>query len=890
MLRLRRIAITVAVVLALVLALGVAVSVWSVRRSFPQTDGEVEVPGLVGDVRVVRDEYGVPQIYAQNSEDLFFAQGYVQAQDRFFQMDFRRHVTAGRLAELFGPEALPADMFVRTMGWREVAEQEFALLNASTRRYLEAFSEGVNAYLANRSSAQMSLEYAVLGLGGQDYMPEEWTPIDSLAWLKAMAWDLRSNMQDEITRTIASSVLSPGEISELYPAYPADRHQPVVPTGAVVDGRYDADAQPTQPGQPDQPGQSGQPNQPDRTGQPGRPDRAARASRTGYPRSVVRDLAAMNNVASGLPDLLGTGSGIGSNAWAVSSRHTSTGKPLLANDPHLAPSMPGIWYQMGLHCTEVGPQCPFDVSGYTFAGLPGVVIGHNRRIAWGFTNLGADVTDLYVEQVDGDSYRYGDEQLPLKERRERFGVAGGRDVSITVRSTRHGPLMSDVSDELKRVAGLRGRRLAESAGDGAAPQGTEYAVALRWTALQPNQTADSLFAFNTASNWEEFRTAARDFAVPSQNLVYADVDGHIGYQAPGEIPIRKTGAGDWPVPGWDPRYEWAKSPVPFDALPSVLDPKEGFVVSANQAVAGPSYPYYLGDSWSYGYRSDRIADMIRGELSLTVDDMARMQTDSRNGNAAALVPYLLDLNIDARYVSQGQRVLRDWDLQQEVDSAGAAYFNVVWRNLLAAMFHDQLPQEIWPNGDDRWYEVVRGLLRDPSSHWWDDVRTEDVQETRDDILTRAMTQARYEMTRKQARDPRLWTWGHLHQLELVHEPLGTSGIWAVEELFNRGPYDTGGGEDAVNATGWTAPSGYDVDWVPSMRMVVSLDDLDDSRWVNLTGASGHAFNSHYADQFDLWRNGETTPWPFSPQAVQDAAVEELRLVRNRRAGAEDGLG
>jgi penicillin G amidase len=876
-LRLRRIAIALALALVLLLAAGTAVSVWSVRRSFPETDGEVEVPGLVGDVRVVRDQYGVPQIYADSSEDLFFAQGYVQAQDRFFQMDFRRHATAGRLAELFGREALPADMFVRTMGWREVAEEEFARLDADTRSYLEAFSEGVNAYIDQHDPARMSLEYTVLGLDGLDYMPEEWTPVDSLAWLKAMAWDLRSNMQDEIDRTLASSVLSAGEISELYPEYPLDRHAPVVPTGGVVDGSFTAD-----PGAAPRGGARGG------TGGSAR-GRPARASRPAYPPRVIRALADLRDVAGELPRLLGTGSGIGSNAWAVSSRRTNTGKPLLANDPHLAPSTPGTWYQMGLHCTRIGPQCPFDVSGYTFAGLPGVVIGHNRRIAWGFTNLNADVTDLYIEQVEGDSYRYGDGQLPLRTRTERFAVAGGRDVSITVRSTRHGPLLSDVSEELDRVAGLGARRLDPDE-DTPAPEGTELAVALRWTALEPNRTADSLFEFNTAESWADFRAAARDFAVPSQNLVYADVDGHIGYQAPGEIPVRRTGTGDWPVPGWNPAYEWADSPVPFEELPSVLDPKEGFVVSANQAVVGPSYPYHLGDSWSYGYRSERIANLIRGELSLTVDEMAQMQMDSRNGNAAALVPYLLDLNIGARYVRQGQRVLRSWDLRQSADSAGAAYFNVVWRNLLAATFHDQLPEAVWPNGDDRWFEVVRELLRDPRSHWWDDVRTENVEETRDDVLTAAMTRGRYEMTRRQVRDPRLWTWGHLHQLELVHEPLGSSGVWAVEEMFNRGPYEVGGGESVVNATGWTAYQGYRVDWVPSMRMVVSLDDLDDSRWVNLTGASGHAFNEHYDDQFELWRDGETTPWPFSPEAVDDAAVDELRLVRNRRAGTDDALG
>jgi penicillin G amidase len=854
-LRLRRIAVTVAVVMALVVAAGAALAVWSVRRSFPTTEGTVEVLGLQRDVRVVRDRFGVPQVYAHNAEDLFFAQGYVQAQDRFFQMDFRRHVASGRLAELFGRQALPTDMLVRTMGWREVAEREFALLDADTRRYLEAFSEGVNAYLEGRAPSQISLEYAVLGLGGLHYAPEEWTPVDSLVWLKAMAWELRSNMQDEIHRTLASSVLPDHRIAELYPGYPVRRHRPVVQGGAVVDGVFRQVA-PSQPSPPSR-----------------RPARAAFSS------AVVDEVRGLRRVSAGLPQLLGSGPGIGSNAWAVSGRRTSTGQPLLANDTHLAPSVPGAWYQMGLHCTPVGPGCPFDVSGFTFAGLPGVVIGHNRRIAWGFSNLNADVTDLYLEKVNGSTYRYAGRDLPLRRRRETFRVAGGDDVTITVRSTRHGPLISDVDEQLRAVAGLGAARLPGGGLEQTGSDSTRLAVALRWTALEPGRTADAIFAMNTARSWRGFRDAARSFAVPAQNLVYADVDGHIGYQAPGEIPVRRAGSGDWPVPGWDPAYEWARQPVPFRALPHELDPPEGYVVAANQAVVDPSsYPYRLGSAFSYGYRSQRLVTLIERELSLTVDEAAQMQMDSRNANAATLVPYLLDLNIGPHYVRQGQRVLEDWNLRQPADSAGAAFFNVVWRNLLAETFHDQLPPAAWPDGSDRWFVVVRGLLNDPRSPWWDDRSTEDVRETRDDILITAMTLARYEMTRRQARDPRLWTWGHLHELELVHPGLGTSGNGLVEALFNRGPVEIGGGDSLVNATGWTATQGYAADWAPSMRMVVSLGDFDQSRWVDISGASGHAFSAHYDDQFELWQEGRTAAWPFGRGAVARAAVDVLRLV------------
>ncbi len=838
----------IGVVLVLMLIVAAALSVWAVRRSFPQTGGELTVPGLTSEVQVLRDDYGIPQIYADNPSDLFFAQGYVQAQDRFFEMDFRRHVTAGRLSELFGEDTVETDTFVRTLGWRHVAAQELALLDPSSRRYLEDFARGVNAYISDRSPSELSLEYTVLGLGGLDYTPEPWTPVDSLAWLKAMAWDLGGNLQDEIDRVLISHGHGAEEIAQLYPSYPYRRHQPIVDQGAVVDGVFEQEAT---------------------------KNTSRRPKRAMLPASVVEQLRGIDRAAARLPTLLGDGSGIGSNSWVVSGDHTATGMPILANDPHLAPSMPGIWYQMGLHCRQVTASCPFDVAGYTFAGLPGVVIGHNDTVAWGMTNLGPDVMDLYLEAVDEqtDTYLYNGRQHPLLLRRETISVAGGEDVHLVVRATRHGPLLSDVDEAARQVvARSPGTPNVQTSAPETMPEAT--AVALRWTALQPRPTADAIFALNRARSWDEFRAAARDFSVPAQNLVYADVEGHIGYQAPGRIPIRRTGDGDWPVPGWDPAYEWVDF-VPFDALPSLYDPDDGVIVTANQAVVNTRYPYFLGDSWAYGYRSQRIHDLIADERSLTVEDMNRIQLDSWSANGADLIPYLLDVRVDD-YTRQGQRVLRSWDGHQGPESAGAAFFAVVWKILLEKTFHDELPEEAWPDGGGRWFAVMRDLMADPGSPWWDDVDTPR-RESRNDILQATLTEARLEITRRIARKPRLWRWGHLHTLELVNQSLGTSGIGAVEWLFNRGPAELGGSTAAVDATGWDATEGFEVDWVPSMRMVVSLDDLDDSTWVNLTGASGHAFNSHYDDQFELWANGETRPWAFGREAVRDTAEDTLTL-------------
>ncbi len=830
-------------VIVLVLIAAFIVVVWTVHRSFPETSGDLTVKGLDAEVTVARDGHGIPQIYAETSHDLFFAQGYVQAQDRFFQMDFQRHVTAGTLSAVFGKSALETDEMVRTMGWRRVAAREMSIIAPDTRRHLQSFADGVNAYLADHDGSTLSLEYAVLGLTGSDYTPAKWTPVDSLAWLKAMAWDLGGNMADEVDRSLASVVLTDAQIAELYPPYPYQQHRPIVTQGAVVDGVYEQNA--THSG----------------TRLPSRPP---------FPAAAAPALRAAGSAAQALSRALGKSDGVGSNAWAVSGEHTKSGAPILANDPHLAQSMPSIWYQMGLHCTTVSPRCPFDVSGFTFPGLPGVVIGHNADIAWGFTNLGPDVQDLYLEKLDGQGhYLYDGKQVPLQTRTETFQVAGQDPVTITVRSTRHGPLISDVDDDTARVGEVA------PVGDDAPPADGGYAVALKWTALTPQPTLDALFEINTAHDWQEFRAAARDFAVPAQNMVYADAEGHIGYQAPGRIPIRRTGHGDWPVPGWDPAYDWTGSFVPYSALPSVLDPKDGYVVTANQAVVGKKYPYYLGDSWDYGYRSQRILDLLKEKEPLTVSDMATVQRDTRSALAADLTPYLLDIDLPHGYYSAGQKLLRHWDYRQPKDSAAAAYFNVVWQHLLSLTFRDQLPKQAWPDGGDRWWAVMHRLLRKPHDSFWDDISTPKV-ETRDDILEQAMKDARDDLTRHVSRVPGDWSWGRLHRLTIQNQTLGADGS-PVAFLFNRGPYPVPGGPSVVDAISWDATEGYDVTTLPSMRMIIPLDSWDDARWVNLTGASGHAYDGHYTDQTQLWLDGTTLPWAFSRSAVHAATEDTLTL-------------
>ena len=849
--------IIVAVVLALALIAVVAVAVTVVRRPLPEHSGSLRVPGLEGEVTVYRDDRGVPSIYASSATDLFMAQGFVHAQDRFFEMDYRRHVTAGRLSELVGENdaALEADIAVRTMGWRRVAERELSQLSAETQAYLQAYADGVNAYLDTRETASLAVEYTILGMQVDVGSPEPWEPVDSLAWLKAMAWDLRGNYDDELDRGLAYATLRDvALVDDLFPAYPAD-HAPIVQvTGPGADPDTVSDT----------------------TTVPMLSD------------DLEAALADVDELLDAVPHLVGDGDGIGSNSWVVAGEHTATGGPLLANDPHLAISAPGIWSQMGLYCTEVSPACPFEVSGFTFAGFPGVIIGHNSDLAWGLTNMGADVSDFFLERVDAEAGTYLKDgaQLPLETRTEIIEVNGADPVTIEIRSTFHGPIVSDALD----VA-----RLAASPTRQGVRPGTQ--VSLAWTALEPGRTADAVFALNTARDAEDIADAAALFAVPAQNIVFATADGHIGYQAPGRVPIRAAvpdgpvpSDGTWPRPGWDSRYDWADGFVDPAALPAVVDPAPGYVVAANQAVAPAGSGPYLTSDWDYGYRSDRIQTMldeaIEAGTPIDVELMGEWQSDAYNPYAEALVPTLVTAGRPDAFTDEAIDLLREWDFQQTADSPAAAYFAAVWDNILDLTFHDDLPEELWPDGGSRWLQVVVELLDDPQSLWWDDRRTITVVESRDEILVRAMETARLELTVALGKDVGDWRWGNLHAAAPQHPVLGGESVpMPVRRLVNPTPLGVDGGSSIVNATAWDAATdSFGVTAAPSMRMVVDLADLDASTWVTMTGTSGHPGSSHYTDQFAAWAAGNTYAWPFTRAQVEDASVRTLTL---EPAPAED---
>ena len=681
----------------------------------------------------------------------------------------------------------------------------------------------------------------MLKLSNPDYVPEPWTPVNTLTWAKAMAWDLRGNIDEEIARSILLKTLKPAQVAQLFPPYPAD-HPYIVP-GFKIGAASPAPA--------------------DR-----RPDAVAD--------DQARTLNSVRTNFSALDTLLGpAGSGIGSNSWVIAGSRSATGKPILANDPHLGIQMPSIWFQIGLHLRKPAggsgsAAASYDVAGFSFAGVPGVIIGHNDRIAWGFTNVGPDVMDLYVEKTNPanpDQYEVNGAWVGMTTRSETIKVAGGKPITLTVRATRHGPIVSDL---------YLPRNFRERAGIGM-PE--HYAVALRWTALEPNHLFEAIWAFDKARGWSDFREAARSFTVPAQNLVYADVDGNIGYQMPGKVPIRARGDGRLPVPGWTDDYEW-KSYIPFEKLPYSFNPPSGYIVTANNAVVGPDYPYLITEDWDYGFRAKRIADMITGSAGpLDIARIQKMQFDDLNANAQALLPALGELSAAWKTPTEiaAAAMLKDWDLRNDASSKGAMIFEEFWWFLLKDGFANKLPKEYRPGGGARWYEVVRELLRDPTNPWWDDPSTA-IVEKRDDILAEAFIDAVRSLQASYGPDPAKWpAWGDLHTATFKNQTLGQSGIRPIEALFNRGPFRTSGGDALVNATGWRALVSFEVNWLPSMRMIVDLSDLKRSVTVHTTGESGHAFARHYIDLAPLWASGRYYSMLWDEKDVEAEAEAHLRM-------------
>jgi penicillin amidase len=854
--------LVVVVVVAVVAFAGLLTALTA--NGLAQTNGQVRIPGLHAAVTVVRDAAGIPQITADDPHDLFLAQGYVHAQERMWQMEMSRRIGAGRLSELFGKSQVATDTFIRTMGWRQAAQVDLDAASPTVRDLLDSYAAGVNAWI-DQHRGRLSVPFVVTGLlsgtGGLEGIPlEPWSALDTATWQKVQSWALGDNMDAEIFRLLADARLGdPARTDQLFPAYPADA--PVITaTGLPGSGGAGSTSQPVVP-----------------------PSTASAAVGA----TVAAAWARLGELGGGIATLAGFDSaqglvgdhGVGSNDWVVSGTHTTTGMPVLANDPHLGYAMPSVWIMNGLHCRTVSVDCPWDVVGVSFPGAPAVILGHNARIAWGVTNVGPDVQDLFRETVDPADpthYLYKGLSLPFTTRQETIAVAHGDPVTVTVRSTVHGPVLNDVESALA----------------------AEAPVTLEWTAINgPDLTLQAFIGVDVATDFASFRAALRDYGSPAQNFVYADVAGHIGYQLPGRLPIRGgTTTGDRVRDGASGTDDWTGY-VDFDALPWQYDPPSGVIVTANNAPVDASYPYFLGDTWDPGDRAQRILDRIAAAGDAYSPEVARdIQGDTTVLRGSRVVAAIEALR-PAPATADG-RLLLDriaaWDGTCPVASKGCAAFMTAELALTRALFDDELGDlaRQYVGSPVSWLALLADL-RDPSSPWWDDVATP-ARETAAGVVGAAIDAAAAQL-RTQLGDPGRWTWGAIHTVEFKEGTLGSSGIGLLEWIFDTAPIPVAGAYGAVDNTyyrfsrAYADPSDpssagadlrgtFSVTNGPSYRFSIDLGALDDARIVITTGESGNPFDRHYGDMVALWARNESVPLPFSAAAISSAAAETLTLV------------
>ncbi|MBN2553360.1 MAG: penicillin acylase family protein [Spirochaetales bacterium] len=841
----------------IIVSLAVALSctwLWVSRQPLPRTRGRTTLEGLGAPVEIFRDRYGVPHIYARAAKDLFFAQGYVHAQDRFWQMEFWRRLGAGRLSELFGKDLLETDKFLRTMGFYEAAEQQYEGYDAETREYLEAYADGVNAYILNRRPCRLGLEFFLLKVQGVDFQIEPWQPADTVSWGKMMCYDLGSNYTLERLNLEVLRAAGRGKWSDFFSPYRKD--MPVIISDQEL-------------------------------------------LRSGF---QLAD-------GGGEPLRVFGSSGVGSNNWVISGSRTASGRPILANDMHLALQMPSIWYEVGLHGIDDQGNagrtaaCPFHLRGFSFPGVPGVIAGHNDRIAWGHTNLPGDVQDLYIERLNPenpDQYEVNGRWVDMEIRHETIQIhKEDEPYVLRVRHTRHGPILTDLQswEKLGTYFMLPG----ETQGF---PENMGFtALSLRWTALEPGQLHRAVFMLDKAGNWEEFREALRYWDVPAQNIVYADVEGNIGYQVPGLHPIRAKGHGLAPVPGWTDEYEW-RGYVPYEQLPFLFNPEKGYIVSANNPVTTPNFPLPEGSEFAYGYRARRIAEMIEGfDRGITAEQIAEIHGDTFDLSASEIIPYLEGLDLrgepeqppeeesdrarrkrekrlaeELEALERARKLLLDWDNRLEMDSSEAVLFGYFYIKLVEETFKDQYPESSWPPGiGGRTQNAFYYLLPDPQNVWWDDIRTPDKRESRDEILVRSLRKG-YRAAAEELGDRiDAWRWGDVHTAVFRNQTFGASGIGPIERIFNRGPVEVRGGNIQVSVAKWDMEEPFEIYHIASQRAIYDLGDLSKTLLIHPTGQSGHPAHRHYDDFIEPWRKIEYHPGLWDLSSVEEASRRPLVL-------------
>ena len=778
----RKLVVAVAVLIVIIGAISTMFGLLLIRP-LPTLDADLRLLGLHERAEVLRDKFGVPHIFATDEHDVFFLQGYVTAQDRLWQMDIYRRAAQGRLAEVLGESGLESDRFMRTLGLHRAARLDFDVISDQARRALEAYMEGVNKFLQQHGES-LPVEFTILG-----YRPDPWTAVDTLAIAKLQLYDAAGNYTQELLRASIAARLGPEVLATLLPDAATNASHDDARAWALVAPHLS-------------PGLAGV------------------------------GPAALANV------LGGAGQGIGSNCWAVAGSRTVSGKPLLAGDPHLPVRNPGIWYEIALDAGDL------HLIGFSIPGVPGVVIGHNDRIAWSFTYAYADTQDLFVERQDPTDlrrYEFEGKMETATFEREVIEVKGRADpVIVEVTITRHGPILTPVLKEQKAQ------------------------LALRWSALDGSRTLEAVLGLGRARNFSEFRAAAALFVGATLSACYADVDGHIGYQLVGRLPDRKAGDGRLPVPGWSGEYDW-RGLRPADDNPFLLDPPGGVVLNANNRPVDRATETGWEGEWDPGFR---FAYLRQALVDIRGADVARfrsLQTDVTSLPVQRFRAALLSARAASPLAAEGQRLVREWDGALGVDSAAAAVYEAWLVHMCERTFRDKLGpalyEEYVPHGRPTF--ALHELIGSPSSPWFADLARGDLGD-RDAIASYALEDAVRDLEKRLGSTATSWRWGDLHTVSFEH-PL--SAAKPLDRLFTIGPLRRAGDGYSPNNGAYSLLRPFALRSHASERQIVDLADVDASLSIIPTGQSGQPLSGHWRDQVELWDRGDYKPMPLSRERI-----------------------
>ncbi|HET7578657.1 MAG TPA: penicillin acylase family protein [Bacillales bacterium] len=772
------------IVIVLLAAGGFGYGIWTLYRNLPVTQGTLALQGLQGEVTVYRDQNGVPHIEAQNLHDLFVAQGFVTAQARMFQMDLSRRQASGTLSEIVGKATLSQDKFFRTLGLRRWAKKSLPAYSEKAKRILQWYADGVNDYIKRaEKTGTLPVGFRILG-----YKPEPWTPVDSLTIGKYMAYDLGGHWEGQAFRSYLLKNFPEKKAKALFPSYPDN-----APT--II--------------------------------------QAVKTSSVNIKNSFAEAVT---------PNPLN-----GSNNWVVSGKKTASGKPYLANDPHLGLATPSIWYETNLIAPGI------NVSGVTFAGAPGIIIGHNQYVAWGVTNVGPDVQDLYIEKRNPhhpNEFLYKGKWYKAKVIHEKIHVKGGKTIPYEVTVTRHGPVVSEFAHHKQ----------------------PNTALALKWTALQPTTELEAVLKFMSAKNWQDFKTALTYFQAPAQNFVFASKDGMIAYRANGLIPIRKNGDSLLPVPGWRDKYEWTGY-IPWDKLPTVVNPKEGFISTANNKVTPDGYPYHISNIWAEPYRAERIRHVLSSKQQFTIQDMKNLQFDHKNLKAKEFLPVLLpELKkadgslrpIDKKVIT----MLKNWNRVDNKNLGAPLAFNLWMREIDDVLFDGKIDfqmMDLFKNKTQVTDHLIRKAAKGNPGPW--------MQEAGGfaNVAYKSFKKAVDRAVRLQGDNPEKWQWGKFHKVPF-HHPL--SAVKPLNLLFDPPSHPVSGSSVTVAAASWNTKTG-EVDHGPAWRTIIDMSNPSRSWNVVTPGESGHVLSPWYDDQIEDWVNGRYHVTSTDPDAFQ---ADSRRLV------------